>query len=615
MGIPLNLYSQKWQWLYPYPTSNTIIDFSFVDKSTGFLIAENGEILKTVDCGLTWQAQNVENMELIDIFSLNTDETWVLAEFSNSYSDYGVIVTRDAGASWKVNSSLSSSNNLKCIYVLSANVGWVGGTYGMIKQTIDGGKTWIDKSLRSIYSNLSINYIHFADQKNGVILGSDYDGAVFGKTGDGGLNWKFTSLAVRNTLYSGCFAGKDNFFCVGERGLILNSKDNGLFWSFPGAIIPSTLSQIAFSDSLHGWAVGEDSTILNTINGGASWTEQQLNISTDCAAVQFIDENTGWILGTNNNSYYAGKRPALLFTDNAGSNWANRLKSLDQDIDIVDVCFIDSTLGWMISRNSIYHSYDAGRSWTRQYDSGSDYDADQLRSICFVDSMTGFCAGYNYSNYGRLLKTSNGGKIWTAKSLAIGLIRDIYFLSNMVGWIVGSDGLLARTINGGDSFELMTTNIPSIIVRVYFTDENTGWAVTNSNILLRTVDGGQNWLISYYKENTDYGGQAIYFCDKLKGFIGTGDGLYATTDGGRTFNQIKYSGSRDITDIQFSNKLEGWITTSSSNYSGQAGAVYHTLDGGMTWQLMINSGQQFLALSCVPDGYVWFVGAKSTIAK
>src|SRR4030067_1561476 len=99
-GIPFSLFAQQWQWLYPYPTTNTVIDFYFTDKDNGFIIAENGEILRTNDGGSTWESKTIAGIALIDIFCFS-NTCWILGMESIDWNNnYIILKTDDGGENW-----------------------------------------------------------------------------------------------------------------------------------------------------------------------------------------------------------------------------------------------------------------------------------------------------------------------------------------------------------------------------------------------------------------------------------------------------------------------------------------------------------------------------------
>ncbi len=610
-GIPFSLIAQSWQWLYPYPTTNTVIDFCFMDNSNGLIIAENGEIINTNDGCSTWESKIMEDVTLVDIYNIDKTHIWILGKMSSGWSSkYVILKTIDGGSNWN-QYDMSSGNSLNCLCFISENRGWAAGSYGDLRMTNDGGLSWTDKSISSGEIRPDIFFIHFIDDQNGVIIGRDA-GIVMGKTTDGGNSWDFNMAGVSNNFFSGCFADPDTYFAVGERGLILNTNNYGSNWAFPSNTAQKSLYGICYADNTTGWAVGIDSTVLKTSDGGLSWETQSLGFSSNFVEVKFNDINNGWIMGTQNGPQ---TNQVFLSTNDGGKNWENKFKTFDEILIFTDVCFVDSTNGWLISDRRIYNTYDGGKTWKLQYTGSTGWGSSEyLYAITFVDQSNGFCIG-SKSNKGFLLKTMDGGENWNPQTLAFGPLRDIHLISNLTGWLVGDDGLILRTLNGCQSFEYLASNVTNDIVGVHFLNDNHGWAVTSSNILLRTSDGGLNWTSSTFSSDRYDYGQRVFFCDSLTGFVGSADGLFKTMNGGVTFSPVALTNYDAINDIYFANTKEGWALAGYSGWGGSGGVVYHTNDSGIIWNEVLTSGQTLTAFSFVSEGCGWAVGGNSTIAK
>ena len=72
-----------------------------------------------------------------------------------------------------------------------------------------------------------------------------------------------------------------------------------------------------------------------------------------------------------------------------------------------------------------------------------------------------------------------------------------------------------------------------------------------------------------------YPNTVIYFTDKNIGFVGNGDGIFKTGDGGITWTRVYNSASKTVNSI-YMNSLNGWAV-------GEQGLAIKTIDGGNTW--------------------------------
>ena len=69
-------------------------------------------------------------------------------------------------------------------------------------------------------------------------------------------------------------------------------------------------------------------------------------------------------------------------------------------------------------------------------------------------------------------------------------LNDLVMLDDNTAWIVGTDGAVGRTTDGGESFVLQATGTAINLTGVSFVDNLRGWVVGTAGTVLRTSDGG-----------------------------------------------------------------------------------------------------------------------------
>ena len=65
-----------------------------------------------------------------------------------------------------------------------------------------------------------------------------------------------------------------------------------------------------------------------------------------------------------------------------------------------------------------------------------------------------------------------------------------YFTDANSGYVVGEDGTILTTHDGGTTWITQTSGTTQWLNSVYFTDPNTGYAVADSGVIIKTTNGG-----------------------------------------------------------------------------------------------------------------------------
>jgi len=237
LAVTFTSNAQVWNQV-TVPTQERLNDIQFVDDQIGFIVGENGTILKTTDGGESWVQPavqgipNVSTSNFIDIDMLDALNGFL--SINNSMSIYQ---TNDGGVNW---TSVPNNNTNQCfprtIHAVSMSDFFVGGSDcfqgATINQVVSG--TW---------NNQTVNYQTFDTQH--YIVDFDFEGSLglaavnneyFLRTTDGGITWDSINSDIGNghVLTSVMIASNDTCYAgYNQNGSgfgILFSADDGQTW-------------------------------------------------------------------------------------------------------------------------------------------------------------------------------------------------------------------------------------------------------------------------------------------------------------------------------------------------------------------------------------------------
>ncbi|MDR3668105.1 MAG: YCF48-related protein [Ignavibacteriaceae bacterium] len=263
---------QNWEYLSNTGPDNAYSMF-FFNKTTGLVLEENQNIVKTTDGGQTWRTV----LAAVPYGSRNKvggitfgDQTTGYAWFSlNDYGDYFVFKSTDAGENWnKVLETTGPGYIQGNIVFFDANTGVILGPQNYKMRTTDGGQTWdtaFVNNFPSYLANKGFEDVVKLSSTKAVAVGDHF----ICMTTDQGLNWNY-----------------------------IDHKMNG---------IDSSFWKINFSGPDTGYIGSPDSVYYKTSDGGFTWQKDSLNgkygvyaVGTNAAGSIFFGTGNGYILGKIN---------------------------------------------------------------------------------------------------------------------------------------------------------------------------------------------------------------------------------------------------------------------------------------------------------------------------
>ncbi len=576
-----------WSWSHPRPTGERIYNSYFVSPNIGWICSSNA-IYGTVDGGEEW--------ELLHIWT-----------GSGSISDLDFV---------------------------DSNEGWI--CYGThIHHTIDGGYTW---ETQSTPTGDVLNSVNFINSECGSVVGQN---STILRTNDGGENW-FTQYMPSTYNMQNALTGsniKDVFLTDSVTGWIAYSKSNLLFSETAGAeweVQPTgftpvgSFSYLQFLDNQNGWAAAGSGEVAHTADGGETWVLQK---SGDLAIhdMDFADANSGALVHLYNE--------AISFTLDGGNSWET--DSLPKDITdnyfMYTISHIDSDkilvggeYGFLFQRtaesgcemvsnnltvetqrgitfvppndiwvcgsyNNVMHSADNGLTWELQ---SIPTEIEVLFDICFLDSNIGYACGATGIFEGAVIKTENGGETWQSIGpVPCPRFSSLDFISPDSGIVVGIQGTILQTINGGNSWIQPESPTGNYLNKFRFCpDGNTGYAVgiggtvlifdysTNSwsqessetsadlycvfplNSELVWAGGWNGTIIKRLNSETGWNHIAvtgndyrdIWFSDENFGYFAGDQGIHTTANGGSSITWSTGAMSEYVRHFCFSDMNTGW---------------------------------------------------------
>ena len=158
------------------------------------------------------------------------------------------------------------------------------------------------------------------------------------------------------------------------------------------------------------------------------------------------------------------------------------------------------------------------------------------------------------------------------------------FMDEMTGLYVGSDGVVVKTTDGGESGETVRMPDSSGISwkDVQFANPDVGYACAEEGFIYKTIDGGLNWVMVGDTANFKADLLDIAVVDENLVYVAGKDStLLKTTDGGATWTRSDFSFEGEALDggLAFLNADTGVVAIDKSSLP----MTWYTHDGGATW--------------------------------
>jgi photosystem II stability/assembly factor-like uncharacterized protein len=265
---------------------------------------------------------------------------------------------------------------------------------------------------------------------------------------------------------------------------------------------------------------------------------------------------------------------------------------------------IDTNNVWIGgSSGRLLHTMDGGTTWSTVI---LDYTEDLWYIETIGSDYLWVCGGTGHTS-GFVARSTDGGLTWQIHdTLNTEIIESISFVDALNGWIAGDYGVSFRTTDGGSTWATSSIPYMSYVYGIEFVDTLNGWAVSNAETF-RTTNGGISWAtVSMHRS---FYGFDIRFVSPTCGWaVGSAIMHYDGRDSSWTlqdtfaWNQRQYS-------VSFPDSLHGWT-------AGRGGIILHTDNGGAQWTSQ-NCGLASVlrSISFADSLHGWVVGDAGIIRK
>lgn len=273
-------------------------------------------------------------------------------------------------------------------YYLDWDNGFVGGNYGQLSKTTDGGNTW---SSINTQTDHHINSIHFLDDQIGFLGGKkqwDGNGSIFLSTIDGGLSWNTVTfkdtVGVDNIHFYDRFNGiarvrySDSYL----RYALSLTKDGGLNWSkldipYLRALVPIEITESRI------YVFCEDNKLYMSADKGNNWINVELpnEFSNGISKMHFVNDMFGFI----------AKNDVVFRTDNGGLLWQ------ETSLNISELDGVNFSLQGL-------HFF-------------NDNEGFIIHHVCEYEDIPGVIVEFPTYQGMKILETSDSGYNWTQSEL------------------------------------------------------------------------------------------------------------------------------------------------------------------------------------------------------
>jgi photosystem II stability/assembly factor-like uncharacterized protein len=600
------LMGQTWEIVKEQSISFDPADVYFHDAQNGVLVGDDGAIYSTTNGAKTLTpviAADPAAPDLVDVHFADANNGFAVGD------DGLILKTTDGGSDWIDVSDTNVVVDLAGVAVISDQIAYVAGDDSTLLKTTDGGDNWVRSTFNFANADLD-GGIAFYDADHGVVI-SDANGGDAWYTTDGGGTWNYSPLAgyfpvgtISSRLYDIDAAGT-TFVVAGYHRTTFISTDNGQTWrlSGPFSYDYDRNTSVDVIDNNIFYVGGNSGWLLKTTDAGATWDTLYFNTGNDADIVHFVNADEGFVFGNYAQWMSTSDGGATFEPINewpSSSFWGLALPT-DTKIMVTDWSGGDMTV-----------SEDQGLTWS--YPSNAvTQTVVSIYELEFADENTGLLAGSN----GLVKKTIDGGQTFTfvdnpMAQMSNKHINALRYVDENTVLAGGSSGIIMKSTDGGDTWVEIGSEGSSTVYDFWpVSPDLTIASVGSGQILYADAD-----LDTFYLAR-DYGSMSMRAVESRNGvlLIGASSGeIYRTTD----FNALDsleavYTDpdGNDIYDLEF-------ITDDLVYAVGRDGRIYKSENAGLTWVQDVSgveASEPTLQKCAYRNNVLWAVGQNGVILK
>lgn len=289
----------------PKPTQNTLNTVQFSDTINGWITGQNGVLMNTTNGGISW-TQKITGItnEIPALYMRTPSDLWSL-EMNYPVDDtswYGtrILHSTNAGSSWSI--QRYDSTIFRTIVFHDSLTGFMGGSYGTVVKTTNGGVSWYKVS-DSAKHKFPIYKIKFYNNQYGFAFGGQLEiAAIVWKTTDGGETWR-SQIIGGDPIFSLHYFDSLNIIIgmadIDQSGAIfLRTLDGGVTWGSENTSIWGEPTNFVFRTPVELWVpMGIGGLCLRSIDEGYNWEKLFMPGQIPVYDMCFPTERIGFMVG------------------------------------------------------------------------------------------------------------------------------------------------------------------------------------------------------------------------------------------------------------------------------------------------------------------------------
>jgi photosystem II stability/assembly factor-like uncharacterized protein len=203
--------------------------------------------------------------------------------------------------------------------------------------------------------------------------------------------------------------------------------------------------------------------------------------------IAYANENAVYAVGSGNSTWdYGG---VILRSSNGGASWEDYVSYIcwpglpNCPWSFFDIDFGDPDHGIAIGSDGAVLKIGGGSMVRVETVTGVSLGAVSMPSATTVFGIGG----------GTIYRSTDGGSSWTPQLSTSESLYGVHFTDADHGTVVGSNGTILRTWNGGENWYSKPTGTTDDFYKVSFSSPLVGFVLSRSGMIFKTTDGGATW--------------------------------------------------------------------------------------------------------------------------